>query len=124
MKRIEMQRIMEDVEGLEVIVKKAEKSRQQLMKIREECSHDIVVLSDFWGGNDINAKCIFCGKEFFDKRELSKTSKVVDMTGIDKLMRDDKYELAINVCKRMLALKPIVTVELIVEELEEEIKEF
>lgn len=120
----EMVKVMESVENLETILKKAEKSRQELMQIREECSHEIVVLSDFWGGNDINAKCIICGKEFFDKRELSKASKIVDMTGIANLMRDDKYEVAINAYRRALALNPGVTVEQIVKEIEDEIKEY
>lgn len=116
--------MVQKVEELELVLKKAEKSRQTLMQIREDCPHEIVVLSDFWGCNDINAKCIICGKEFFDKRELNKTSKIVDMTGIDKLMRDDKYEVGINAYRRALALKPGVTVEQIVEELESEIKEY
>lgn len=56
------------------------------------CPHNPVIITDSLENNQIEAKCLFCGKEIRDRRELDPNSKVFNAVGTS-VPKEMKFEI-------------------------------
>lgn len=112
------------VESYETVLANAKIVKEKLENIRSKCNHELVVLAAFWGCNDIEAKCLICGKEIRDKRELDKDSKILDMTyGNISVLKDEIYKMVLNIfIDEILKAPADISIEQIYNEIKKKLR--
>lgn len=94
MKRMEY---IERRENLEAEIKNLRRKEEELDKMQSECKHEIVIVLDEHNCYSIEAKCLFCGRMFYDPRALREVGKTINMNTYQApilfLRPDEKYQI-------------------------------